>query len=73
VRGLITGGATTIGGSLHALPFLISNVDHALPVAYTVVAIELVSIAWIRRRFQRVSLPAERTMEPLRAPSLLRT
>jgi erythrin-vacuolar iron transport family protein len=56
VRGLITGGATFVGGSLHALPFLIGDVNRALPVAYTVVSVELLAIAWIRRRFLDVSL-----------------
>jgi erythrin-vacuolar iron transport family protein len=55
-RGLITGGATFVGGSLHALPFLIGDVDQALTVAYAVVAVELLLIAWIRRRFMQVSL-----------------
>jgi VIT1/CCC1 family predicted Fe2+/Mn2+ transporter len=55
-RGLITGGATFVGGSLHSLPFLIHDVHRALPVAYAVVAVELVAIAVIRKRFQRVSL-----------------
>lgn len=55
-RGLITGGATFVGGTLHALPFLISDVDRALPVAYAVVGVELLAIAWIRRRFLAVSL-----------------
>jgi erythrin-vacuolar iron transport family protein len=55
-RGLITGGATFIGGSMHALPFLISDVDEALTLAYIVVAIELIVIAIIRRRFLQVSL-----------------
>jgi erythrin-vacuolar iron transport family protein len=55
-RGLITGLATFVGGTLHALPFLIPNVDQALVVAYVVVAIELVAIAWIRKHFLRVSL-----------------
>ena len=55
-RGLITGVATFLGGTFHTLPFLISNVDQALVVAYAVVAIELVAIAWIRKRFMRVSL-----------------
>jgi erythrin-vacuolar iron transport family protein len=55
-RGLITGGATFVGGTMHALPFLISDVDQALTVAYIVVAIELVAIAIIRRRFMQVSL-----------------
>jgi erythrin-vacuolar iron transport family protein len=55
-RGLITGGATFLGGSLHALPFLISDTDRALTIAYVVVAIELMAIAWIRRRFMQVPL-----------------
>jgi VIT1/CCC1 family predicted Fe2+/Mn2+ transporter len=55
-RGLITGIATFIGGVAHALPFLISDVHTALAVAYPVVATELLAIAWIRRRFQQVSL-----------------
>jgi VIT1/CCC1 family predicted Fe2+/Mn2+ transporter len=54
-RGLITGCATFIGGSLHALPFLISNVHTALAVAYPVVTVELLTIAWIRKHFQHVS------------------
>jgi hypothetical protein len=54
-RGLITGFATFVGGSAHALPFLISNVHTALAVAYPVVATELLLIAWIRKRFQKVS------------------
>jgi erythrin-vacuolar iron transport family protein len=55
-RGLITGFATFVGGSMHALPFLIGDVDRALLIAYVVVAVELVAIAWIRRRFLQVSL-----------------
>lgn len=55
-RGLITGGATFLGGTFHALPFLISDVSTALAVAYVVVSIELVSIALIRKRFMNVPL-----------------
>ena len=55
-RGVITGAATFVGGTAHALPFLISDVDTALAVAYPVVGVELVAIAWIRKRFQHVSL-----------------
>ena len=54
-RGLITGMATFIGGTLHALPFLINHVHTALAVAYPVVAVELLAIAWVRKRFQNVS------------------
>jgi erythrin-vacuolar iron transport family protein len=55
-RGLITGFATFVGGSAHALPFLISDVSTALLVAYVVVSVELVAIAWVRKRFLRVSM-----------------
>jgi erythrin-vacuolar iron transport family protein len=55
-RGTITGVATFVGGSMHALPFLIQDVDRALPIAYAVVAAELVAIAWVRKRYLRVSL-----------------
>jgi VIT1/CCC1 family predicted Fe2+/Mn2+ transporter len=55
-RGLITGTATFIGGTMHALPFLISDIGTALPVAYAVVAVELVVIAFVRRRFLAVAL-----------------
>ncbi|HEX4208334.1 MAG TPA: VIT1/CCC1 transporter family protein [Ktedonobacteraceae bacterium] len=50
-RGLITGGMTFIGGSLHTLPFLVSDLHLALLIAYVVVAVELVVIAAIRHRF----------------------
>jgi erythrin-vacuolar iron transport family protein len=56
-RGLITGGATFLGGTFHALPFLIADVSTALAVAYVVVAIELVTIAYVRKRFMSVPLP----------------
>ena len=55
-RGAITGFATFIGGSLHALPFLIHDVGTALAVAYPVVACELIAIAWVRKRFLSVPL-----------------
>ncbi|HEX6461372.1 MAG TPA: VIT1/CCC1 transporter family protein [Thermoleophilaceae bacterium] len=55
-RGIITGAATFVGGSLHSLPFLIHDVHKALPVAYAVVAVELLTIAWVRKRFLKASL-----------------
>src|SRR4051794_8094659 len=55
-RGFITGLGTLIGGVGHTLPFLIDDVHTALAVAYTVVAVELVVIAWVRLRFMRVRL-----------------
>jgi erythrin-vacuolar iron transport family protein len=54
-RGMITGVATFVGGTAHALPFLIPNVQTALAVAYPVVGVELLAIAWIRKHFQHVS------------------
>jgi VIT1/CCC1 family predicted Fe2+/Mn2+ transporter len=56
VRGTITGAATFLGGTFHTLPFIINNVHKALPIAYAVVAVELVVIALIRRRYLSVSL-----------------
>jgi erythrin-vacuolar iron transport family protein len=55
-RGMITGVATFVGGTAHALPFLINDLDTALTVAYIVVSIELVLIAWVRKRFLGVPL-----------------
>jgi erythrin-vacuolar iron transport family protein len=55
-RGLITGVATFVGGSAHALPFLIADVSTALTIAYVVVGFELVAIAWVRKRFLQVSM-----------------
>jgi VIT1/CCC1 family predicted Fe2+/Mn2+ transporter len=55
-RGVITGLATFVGGAMHSLPFLISDVHKALPVAYVVVAVELVTIAWVRKRFLKAAL-----------------
>ncbi|MGZ6641377.1 MAG: VIT1/CCC1 transporter family protein [Solirubrobacteraceae bacterium] len=55
-RGTITGVATFLGGTFHALPFLISNTTQALTVAYAVVSCELLVIAWVRKRYLKVSL-----------------
>src|SRR3954464_442601 len=55
-RGLITGIATFIGGTAHALPFLIPNVHTALAVAYPVVGCELIVIALVRKRYLKVPL-----------------
>ncbi len=56
VRGAITGAFTTVGGVFHSLPFIIRNVHTALIVAGAVVAVELLTIAWVRYRFLKVSL-----------------
>ena len=44
-RGTITGLATTVGGMLHTLPFLIAALGLALHVAYAVVVVELLVIS----------------------------
>src|SRR5258708_39835563 len=56
VRGAITGGMTTLGGIFHTIPFVISDVNKALVVAGVVVAVELLVIAWVRKRFLKVSM-----------------
>jgi VIT1/CCC1 family predicted Fe2+/Mn2+ transporter len=55
VRGSITGLATTIGGMLHTLPFLIPSLVVALRTAYIVVVLELFAIAYIRFKFMKSS------------------
>lgn len=50
-RGAITGGMTFVGGVGHALPFLIPNFHLALIIAYLVVGVELITIAFIRTKF----------------------
>ena len=55
-RGAITGIATTVGGMLHTLPFLITALGVALHFAYIVVVIELLAIAYIRYRFMKSPL-----------------
>jgi hypothetical protein len=55
-RGAVTGVMTTFGGTFHSLPFLISDVNTALVVAGIVVAVELIAISLIRKRFMSVPL-----------------
>jgi hypothetical protein len=55
-RGIVTGIMTAVGGVFHSLPFLIKNVNSALILAGIVVAIELITISLIRKRFLSVSL-----------------
>lgn len=50
-RGSIIGFMTFLGGILHTLPFLIPDLDAALILAYIIVGVELVSIAYIRYYF----------------------
>jgi erythrin-vacuolar iron transport family protein len=56
LRGSITGVATALGGMLHTFPFLIAELGLALHLAYGVVALELVGIAYIRYRYMKSPL-----------------
>jgi erythrin-vacuolar iron transport family protein len=56
IRGAVTGLGTLIGGMGHTLPFLLANLRTALSVAYLVVVVELVSIAYIRYRYMQSPL-----------------
>lgn len=56
LRGAITGLATTLGGMLHTLPFLLPNLVLALHLAYGVVIFELFAIAFIRFRYMKSPL-----------------
>jgi VIT1/CCC1 family predicted Fe2+/Mn2+ transporter len=60
MRGVITGGGTVVGGMLHTLPFLLSNLQTALLLAYVVVVVELLAIAYIRYRW--MASPLGRTI-----------
>jgi VIT1/CCC1 family predicted Fe2+/Mn2+ transporter len=51
LRGMITGAGTFLGGVLHTLPFLIPAYHAALAVALATIALELMTLAWIRWRF----------------------
>jgi VIT1/CCC1 family predicted Fe2+/Mn2+ transporter len=55
VRGTITGFMTFVGGVGHALPFVIGNFHAALALAFVVVGIELIVIAYIRYRYFSMS------------------
>ena len=56
VRGAITGGATILGGMLHTLPFLLNDLQTALYLAYIVVTVELLAIAYIRYHYMKSPL-----------------
>src|ERR1700744_1887277 len=51
LRGAITGAGTFLGGVLPTLPFLIPQYWPAVLLALAVIALELLALAWIRRRF----------------------
>jgi len=51
LRGIVEGFMTFLGAIGHALPFLISRFETALIVASVVVGAELITIAYIRKRY----------------------
>lgn len=51
LRGIVCGLMTTVGGIGHTLPFLITDFRFATGMASVVVAVELLAISWIRRRY----------------------
>jgi VIT1/CCC1 family predicted Fe2+/Mn2+ transporter len=55
VRGLVTGLMTFLGGVMHTLPFLIAHVQTALTLAYVVVGLELLVIAYIRYHYFKMN------------------
>jgi erythrin-vacuolar iron transport family protein len=55
-RGLIEGFATFVGGVGHTLPFLLVDLNKALPAAFAVVVVELLVIAWLRFHYFRMPL-----------------
>ncbi len=55
-RGAVTGLGTLLGGMGHTFPFLIGTLHTALWVAYGVVVVELLVIAYIRYHFMESPL-----------------
>jgi erythrin-vacuolar iron transport family protein len=51
LRGIVCGLMTTAGGIGHTLPYLIPNFRTATAIAVLVVAAELLTISWIRKRY----------------------
>jgi rubrerythrin len=56
LRGIVCGVMTAMGGLGHTIPFLIHNFHTAVTVAMAVVIIELIVIAWIRKRYMDTPL-----------------
>src|SRR4051812_27616059 len=50
-RGAIIGIMTFLGGIFHTLPFLLADLHKALILAYLIVGIELMAIAYIRYHY----------------------
>lgn len=70
LRGAVTGAATVLGGTLHALPFLLPHLGVALALATALVVLELGLIAWVRHRYMGSPLGAT-TLQVLVGGSLV--
>jgi erythrin-vacuolar iron transport family protein len=56
LRGVVEGLATFVGGLCHTLPFLLPDLQRALPAACAVVVVELLVIAWVRFHYFQMQL-----------------
>jgi rubrerythrin len=56
LRGVICGAMTTVGGIGHTLPYLIPNFWTATVLAFIVVVVELVTIAYVQWRYMETPL-----------------
>src|SRR5436309_14591762 len=56
LRGVVEGLATCVGGLCHTLPFLLPDLQRALPAACAVVVVELLVIAWVRFHYFQMQL-----------------
>lgn len=55
IRGGVIGLMTFFGGIFHTIPFLLKNLNQALYLAYFIVGIELIAIAYIRYRYFKMN------------------
>jgi VIT1/CCC1 family predicted Fe2+/Mn2+ transporter len=55
LRGTVTGLMTFLGGILHTLPFLLHDITTGLHLAYLIVGVELIVIAYIRYHFFKMN------------------
>lgn len=56
LRGGITSITTVLGGLFHTLPFLLASLSTALTLAYGVVVVELLTIAYVRFHYMKSPL-----------------
>ena len=54
-RGFITGIMTFLGGIFHTLPFALLSFTSALNVAYCIVGLELIAIAYVRNKYFKMN------------------